>query len=98
MFDLSNYSGMSKYYDNSRNLAVGKMKDETGGVSIEEIVGFKPKMYSILVDDCTEHKKAKGVSKIVVATISHSEYKDVLLNNKCFRHSMNESNDGIMRS
>ena len=97
MFDLSNYSGMSKYYDNSRNLVVGKMKDETGGVSIEEIVGFKPKMYSILVDDCTEHKKVKGVSKIVVATISHSEYKDVLLNNKCFRHSMNESNDGIMR-
>ena len=25
----------------------------------------------------------------VVATISHNEYKDVLLNNKCLRHSMN---------
>ena len=24
-----------------------------------------------------------------VATISHNEYKDVLLNNKCIRHSMN---------
>ena len=23
------------------------------------------------------------------ATISHNEYKDVLLNNKCIRHSMN---------
>ena len=36
-----------------------------------------------------EHKKAKGVNKNVVATISHNEYKDVLLNNKCVRHSMN---------
>ena len=25
----------------------------------------------------------------VVATISHNEYKDVLLNNTCLRHSMN---------
>ena len=25
----------------------------------------------------------------VVATIGHNEYKDVLLNNKCLRHSMN---------
>ena len=28
-------------------------------------------------------------TKNVVATISHNEYKDVLLNNKCIRHSMN---------
>ena len=29
------------------------------------------------------------MNKNVVATISHNEYKDVLLNNKCIRHSMN---------
>ena len=28
-------------------------------------------------------------TKNVVATVSHNEYKDVLLNNKCIRHSMN---------
>ena len=33
--------------------------------------------------DSNEHKKAKGVNENVVATISHDEYKDVLLNNKC---------------
>ena len=65
------------------------MKDETAGVAIEEFVGLKPKMYSYLVDDNSEHKKAKGVNKNVVATISHNEYKDVLLNKKCLRHSMN---------
>ena len=46
-------------------------------------------MYSFLVDDSSEHKKAKSVNKNVVAAISNNEYKDVLLNNKCLRHSMN---------
>ena len=89
MFDFSNYSIKSKYYDDSNKLAVSKMKDETADVAIEEFFGLKPKMYSILVDDSNEHKKAKGVNKNVVATISHNEYKDVLLNNKCLRHSIN---------
>ena len=38
MFDFSNYSTTSKYYDNSNKLVVGKMKDETAGVAIEEFV------------------------------------------------------------
>ena len=46
-------------------------------------------MYSFLADDSSKHKKAKGVNRNVVVTISHNEYKDVLLNNKCLRHSMN---------
>ena len=89
MFDFSNYSIKSKYYDDSNKLAVSKMKDETADVAIEEFFGLKTKMYSILVDDSNEHKKAKGINKNVVATISHNEYKDVLLNNKCLRHSIN---------
>ena len=46
-------------------------------------------MYSFLVDDNSKHKKAKDVTRNVVATISHNACKDVLLNNKCLRHSMN---------
>ena len=65
------------------------MKDERAGVATEEFVGLKPNMYSYLVDDNSEHKKAKGVNKNFVATISHNEYKDVLLNKKCLRHSVN---------
>ena len=45
IFDFSNYSTKSKYYDNANKLAIGKMKDETGGVAIEEFVGLKPKMH-----------------------------------------------------
>ena len=78
----------SKYYDNSNKLVIGKMEDETGGVVIEKFVGLKPKMYSFLVDN-NEHKKATGVNNNIVATIDHNEYEDVLLKNKCLRHSMN---------
>ena len=89
IFDFSNYSTKSKYYDNSNKLVVGKVKDKTPSVAIKEFVGLKPKMYSHLVNDNSEHKKAKGVNRNVVATISYNEYKDVLLNKKCLRHSMN---------
>ena len=54
----------------------------------EEFVGLKPNMYSYLVDDNSKHKKAKGVNRHVAATISHNEYKDILLNKKCLRYSM----------
>ena len=65
------------------------MKDEVAGVAIKEFVGLNPKMHSYLVDDNSEHKKAKSVNKNVVATISHNEYTDALLNKKCLRHPMN---------
>ena len=45
MFDFSNYLTKSKYYNNSKKLIIGKMKDETGGVAIEEFVELKPKLY-----------------------------------------------------
>ena len=35
MFDTSNYSTKSKYYDNSNKLVIGKMRDEAGDVAIE---------------------------------------------------------------
>ena len=36
-----------------------------------------------------EHNKAKGLNRNVNATISHNEYKDVLLNNKYLTNSLN---------
>ena len=75
----------------SNKLVIGKMKDETGGVAIEEFGGLKPKMYLFLVGDNSEHKKTKDVNKNVVVTISHNEYKDHLLNNKRIRRSKNRN-------
>ena len=51
MFDFSNYSAESKYYDESSALVVGKMKDDMGGVSIVKFIGLKLKMYLILMSD-----------------------------------------------
>ena len=87
MFDFGNYSGKSKHFHDLINLVAGKRKDETGGIAIEELVGLKPKMYSFLVNDSSEHKKVKDVKKNIVATIT--EYKYVSLNNKCLRNSVN---------
>ena len=46
MFDFSYYSTRSKYYDNSNELVIRRMKDETETVAIEELFGLKAKMYS----------------------------------------------------
>ena len=64
------------------------MTDETSGAVIEEFVRLKQDIYSFLVDNNSEHIKSKGVNSNVAAAISHNEYKDILLNNKCIRHSV----------
>ena len=57
-FDSSD-SPTLKYYYNSNKLVVGKMKDETSGVDIEEFVGLKSKMFLLLVDHSSKYKKRK---------------------------------------
>ena len=39
------------------------MKDELGGKIITKFVGLRAKIYSYLVDDSSEDKKAKGTKK-----------------------------------
>ena len=67
MFDFSIYSAKSQYYDDSKKLVVGKIKDERSGVVINKFGGLKPKMNLFLTDDSSEHKEAKRVNKNVVA-------------------------------
>ena len=61
LFDYSNYSVESIYYGDSNKLFAGKMKNETKCSAIEEFVGLRPKVYSLLVDDSNEHKKRQKV-------------------------------------
>ena len=55
------------------------MKNETSGAAIKEFFRLKycihPRMYSFLVDDNSEHKKAKGVNKNFAKNRTHNEYK-----------------------
>ena len=64
---------LSKFYHNSNKLVVSKMKYETGGVPIKKFVKLKPKMYSFLIDDSSDHKNTKDVNKNVVIAINHVE-------------------------
>ena len=47
MFDFSNYSLRSKFYDDSNKLVVGEIKNGAAGVLTKEFVGLKPKIYYI---------------------------------------------------
>ena len=47
LFDFSNYSKDSKFFNETKKKVIGKMKDHFGGVIIIEFVGLKSKMYSI---------------------------------------------------
>ena len=47
LFDFSNYSKDSRSYDDTNKKVIGKMKDEYGGVIIDQFIGLKSKMYSI---------------------------------------------------
>ena len=47
LFDFSNYSKDSKFYDDTNKKVFDKMKDEYGGVGIDELIGLKSKMYWI---------------------------------------------------
>ena len=47
LFDFSYYSKDSKFFDDTNKNVIGKMKDEYGGVIIDEFVRLNSKMYSI---------------------------------------------------
>ena len=43
LFELSNYSKDSKFFDDTNKKVIVKMKDEFGGVIVNEFVGLKSK-------------------------------------------------------
>ena len=47
LFDFSNYSKDSKFFDDANKKVIGIMKDEMDGVIIVEFIGLKSKMYTI---------------------------------------------------
>ena len=84
LFDFSGYPKDSVYYCDLNKKIFGKMKDELNGVKIDEFVGLKSKMYSLIATNDKEVNKAKGVN----LKLRHDEYIDVLFNRKVVRHKM----------
>ena len=84
MFDFSNYSKDSTFYDDTNKNVIGKMKDEYGGTIIDQFIGLKSKIYSIKKINGSESSTTKGVN---IAT-EFNEFKDVLFNEKVIRYKM----------
>ena len=84
LFDFSNYSKDSRFFDGTNKNVIGRMKDEFGGIIVSDFIGLKSKMYSIKKIDGKESNTAKGVN---IAT-EFNEFKNVLLNKKIIRHKM----------
>ena len=63
MFDFSDSSSNSKFFDLVNKKVIGKMKDEFKGKIISEFVGLKTKMDSLINADDKEVTKANGVNK-----------------------------------
>ena len=93
LLDFSDYLKNSKFYDVTNKKVIGKMKDELSGKVISEFIGLKPKMYSLISVDDEEKIRAKGVSK----KLKHSEFVDVLFNEKVIRHNMKRIQSRIHR-
>ena len=81
LFDFSNYPRDSKFLDPTNKTVIGKMKDEFGGVIVEEFVGLKSEMHYMKKIDDKESNTAKGVN---IAT-EFNVFKDVLFNKKINR-------------
>ena len=94
LFDFSDYPLDSKFFDPTNKKVIDKMKDELKGKKINEFVGLKSKMYSLISVDDEEVTKTKGVNK---KKIRHEELVDVLFNKKVIRHNMKRIQSKLYR-
>ena len=82
-FDTSNYDK-----NDNRPLSIGinkkvigMFKDELGGKIMTEFCALRAKTYAYLMEDGSEHKKAKGTKKCIVKReLMFKHYKDCLFN------------------
>ena len=63
--------------------ATGLFKDKLGKKIMKEFVRLRAKIWAYLMDDDTEHKKAKGTKRSVIERgLMVENYKDCLFNDK----------------
>ena len=89
MFDNSDYTESSPYFDKTNKKVIGKFKDEAAGVPVCEFVGLRSKMYSYIKDNQKGEKTAKGIKKnIIKNNLKHINYKETLFDKKQMHHKM----------
>ena len=92
LFDT--YDPEHPLYSTKNKKVLGKMKDETQGIPIQEFVGLKSKMYSMIYEDdgkLTEKKTAKGIKMSVIKHhTKHDHYRECLFDRTVHLSSMNQ--------
>ena len=89
-FFTSNYDDKDKILlpIGKNKKVIGLFKDELGGKITKEFVAIRAKTYSYLMDDDSEHKKAKGTKKCIIKRrLTFKNYKDCLFNDKIILQS-----------
>ena len=62
---------------------IGMFKDELGEKIMKEFCALRAKTYTYLMEDDSEHKKAKGTKKCIIKRrLMFENYKDSLFNDK----------------
>ena len=90
LYDTSDYPADHSLYSIGNKKVLGKMKDECNGTVIQEFVGLRSKMYSMLYNG-KEKKTAKGITKSVIESkLKHDMYRDCLIRGKQTRSKMNQ--------
>ena len=87
LFDFSNCSKDSKFFDETNKKVICKMVDEFGGVIVIEFIRLKSKMHSMKKIGGKEYNTAKEVGIVT----EFKKFKDVLFNEKIIRHKMKKS-------
>ena len=73
-FDMSGFAKTSPFYNPQNNKIIGKMKDETNGEAIFQVVALRPKMYSFKYGENKEKHRAKGVQFGASRSLCHADY------------------------
>ena len=94
LFDTSEYDPEHPLYSTENKKVLEKMKDETHGIAIQEFVGLKSKMYTLIYEEegCLKEKKtAKGIKKSVIKHhTKHEHYKQCLSDKTIHMSTMNQ--------
>lgn len=90
-YDLSDISKDHFLHDRTNAKVLGKMKSETGEKIIEEFVGIRSKVYSLLMFDGKNKKTCKGVNKAAAKDkLTHDNYRAAIFENKVMNVPFNQ--------
>ena len=87
MFEFSNYS---KFFNETNQKVIGKMKDEFGGIIMTEFVGLESKMCSVKIN-----KKMRRMRRIQSKKHKLGTYEIDKISLSCFDDKRYVLDDGI---